>query len=219
MTRTSLTKTLSTHWLEMSATRLLVIVEGTLVGLTGMIHGFFELTQGNTSTEGYLLAKIGAFTILHNYLLTGIAAICVSLFLMVWTVGFIHKKYGPLVFLGLALLLFFVGGGFAQVVFFLIAFGVSTQINRPQTWIQTGMSAGARSRLALRWRPFFITGFLFFLMGITIWLIYTPPGTVYAEHHVLYWICWSALTVGLFFQILTIISGFARDMERMEYSQ
>ncbi len=218
MTRTDLIKTMPSPQLEISASRLLVMIEGTLVGLTGIIHGIFEISQGDVPTGGYLLAKIGAFTILHNYLLTGMAAICVGLFLIVWTVGFIHKKYVSLIFLGLALLLFFVGGGFAQVVFFLIAFGVSTQINRPPTWMQTGMSAGARSRLARRWRPFFITGFLFFLMGIAIWLVYTPPGTIYAEHHVLYWICWSALIIGLVFQILTIISGFARDIERMEYS-
>lgn len=219
MTRSSLINTIPAPRREISATHLLVIVEGTLVGLTGMIHSFFEISRGNTPTGGYLLAKIGAFTILHNYLFTGIAAACVGLALILWTVGFIHKKSGPIVFLGLALLLFLVGGGFAQVVFFLIAFGVSTRINHPPAWIKMGVSPESRTRLARAWLPFFIAGFVFFLIGIAIWLIFTPPGTVYAEHMLLYWTCWSALVIGLVFQLLTIVSGFAWDMERIEHQQ
>lgn len=219
MTQSNLTKSAPVPWQNISASRLLVIVEGTLVGLTGMIHGLFEISQGNTSTGGFLLEKIGAFTILHNYLLTGITAICVGLALILWTIGFIHKKNGPIVFLGLAILLFLVGGGFAQVVFFLIAFGVSNRINQPPPWVKTDVSAHARAWLARGWLPFFITGFLFFLAGITIWLVFTPPGTVYEEHHLLYWTCWSALVIGLAFQILTIVSGFARDVERLENQQ
>jgi hypothetical protein len=219
MIRATLSQTKSSSWRRISATHFLVIIEGTLVGLTGMIHGLFEISQGNAPTGGYLLAKIGAFTILHNYQLTGSAAVSVGMTLILWTIGFIHKKNGPFVFLGLALLLFSVGGGFAQVIFFLIAFSVSTQINHPPAWMQTGMSTRTRSRLARGWLPFFITGFLFFLIGIAIWLVYTPPGTVYAEHPVLYWICWSALIIGLFFQFLTILSGFAHDIERMEHPQ
>ncbi len=218
MVKNNLTKSAPVLWQNTSATRLLVIIEGTLVGLTGMIHGFFEISQGNTPTGGYLLAKIGAFTVIHNYLLTGMAAVCVGLLLIVWTIGFIHKQTGPFVFLGLALLLFFVGGGFAQIVFFMIAFSVSTQINHPPAWMQKGISSRVRSRLARRWPPCFITGFLFFLIGIAIWLLYTPPGTVYAEHQGLYWVCWSALMIGLVFQILTIVSGFAHDIERIEHS-
>jgi hypothetical protein len=217
MTRINLSKTMPAARQDIGATRLFVMIEGTLVGLTGMIHGLFEIRQGNTPTGGYLLAQIGAFTTIHNYLLTGLAAICIGLALVLWTVGFIHKKSGPIVFLGLALLLFLVGGGFAQVVFFLIAFGVSTCLNRPPTWMKTGVPARARWVLVRGWKYFFITGFLFFLIGITIWLVFTPPGTVYEEHALLYWTCWSALVSGLVFQLLTIVSGFARDLGRVEH--
>ena len=54
-----------------------------------------------------------AFTIIPNFLFTGILALFVSLVIIVWSVGFIHSKYGATVFGLLCVLLFLVGGGIA----------------------------------------------------------------------------------------------------------
>ena len=59
---------------ENGSLRLYVTIQGVMVGLAGMIHGFAETLQGNRPTEGRLLVDVGAFTLIPNYLATGIAA-------------------------------------------------------------------------------------------------------------------------------------------------
>jgi len=70
-----------------SALRVLASTVGALVGLYGIEHGIFEVLQGDTPTEGLLIDAIGpaqefwpgatepAFSIIPNYLITGILAI------------------------------------------------------------------------------------------------------------------------------------------------
>ena len=63
---------------------------GVLLGLSGMFnHGLFEILQGNTPTNGFFIEAIGekhrywvhgteaAFTVIHNFLVTGIMAVLV----------------------------------------------------------------------------------------------------------------------------------------------
>ena len=74
-----------------NATRTNVAVLGTIFGISGMSHGFFETLQGNVPTDGLFIFAIGAaqkmwphgdepaFTLIPNFLLTGIAAMIVGL--------------------------------------------------------------------------------------------------------------------------------------------
>jgi hypothetical protein len=192
--------------------KLYVTIQGILVGLGGMIHGIAETLQGNHPTEGLWLVSIGAFTLIPNYLATGITAIIVGLCILVWTIGAIQIKHGPTVFLILSITLFMVGGGVAQIVFFLIAWGVSTQIHQPLTWWRR-TSEPFRQQLARMWWLNFTVGYLFLFVGIAIWLFLTPPGAAYKDP-VMQYICWASLLVGLVFQFLTIVSGFARDIQK-----
>jgi hypothetical protein len=200
-------------WRDFNCTRLFVVIQGILGGLGGSIHGIYAILQGNKPAWGSSLLTIGAFTVIDNYLITGIAAILVSLALVIWTIGFIHKKNGPTIFLLISILLFLVGGGIAQVGFFLIAWGVSTQINASSSWCQKMFSRDTRTRLAKAWPAFFATGYLFFSIGFGIWLFILPPGTVYTGRPIEF-VCWSALVIGLLFQLAAIVTGFARDCER-----
>lgn len=216
MTRWYLAQEGASSWKEVNRTRLFVVIQGTLGGLAGMAHGLFAILLGNKPTGGLILdPATGAFTILPTYLVSGLASICVGLALIGWTIGFIHRKYGPAVFLIIFILLFLVGGGIAQVGFFIIAWAVSTRINRPLNLWKSDRSGNSRKRLARLWLAFFTTGYLFLFTGIAIWLIFTPPGTSYPDHIAAYWICWSALIIGLILQGMTIVSGFARDIERL----
>jgi hypothetical protein len=202
---------------DVNSTRLFVVIQGTIGGLAAMIHGINEIMIGNTPTAGLVFDyRSGAFSILPTYLISGIATICVGMALIAWTIGFIHRKNGPPIFLFICILLFLVGGGIAQVGFFLIAWGVSTRINRPIDWWKGDLSGNTRNRMANLWPAFLTAGYLFLFIGIAIWLIFTPPGTDFQGHSTAYLICWSALIIGLVFQILTIVSGFARDIDRQE---
>jgi len=125
------------------ATRLTVATLGTIFGISGMNHGFFEILQGNVPTGGFFISAIGearkmwphgnepAFTLIPNFLMTGIAAMIVGLAIIIWSLGFVHKKNGPVVFILLFILLLMVGGGVAQLLFFPWIWLVSTRINKP----------------------------------------------------------------------------------------
>ena len=111
------------------ATRNIVTAVGVMLGLAGMNHGFFEILQGNIPTNGLIIQAIGdadqmwihgteeAFTIVPNFLITGILAIVAGMAVMIWSAGFVHKKHGPTVFILLFVSLFLTGGGIGQIVF------------------------------------------------------------------------------------------------------
>lgn len=200
---------------DINSTRLFVIFMGLLAGLTGMVHGLYETFQGNTPTGGNLIASFGVFTLILNYLITGIAAMIVALSLAIWTIGFIHKKNGPIVFLILAILLFLVGGGVAIVFFTPVVWAASTRINKPLTWWRKALPENARKLLARSWPAIFIIGSLCLSIGIGIWLFLTPPGPSYKDP-LLQSITWTFVGLGFLLQMLTIVSGFARDIERQE---
>jgi hypothetical protein len=70
-----------------------------------MVHGLFAMFLGSKPTAGLIFdPATGAFTILPTYLISGIVTVCVGLALIVWTIGFIHQKNGPGIFLFICLL-------------------------------------------------------------------------------------------------------------------
>jgi hypothetical protein len=199
---------------NINSTRLWMMVFGILDGSAGVVHGLYETLRGYTPTQGFYLENFGAFSVIPNYLITGIVVILVALSIALWTISFVHNKNGPLVLLTLTILLFFVGGGVAQLFFGLIAWGVSTRINSPLTWWGKILSKTARELLAMRWLIFFVTGYVLLTTAIVIWLILLPPGTNHNDVPTINYLCWSLLGAGLLFQIPTIIAGFARDLVR-----
>ncbi|WP_345990147.1 hypothetical protein WCX18_04715 [Sulfurimonas sp. HSL1-2] len=99
-------------------TRVTASILGVLLALGGMInHGLFEILQGNTPIQGFFIEAIGeshrfwrygtegAFTVIPNFLATGITAILVSLAVIVWSLKYLHTKHGAAVFLFLMVLL------------------------------------------------------------------------------------------------------------------
>jgi hypothetical protein len=187
------------------------LILGTITGIGAMAHGIFETLQGNKPATD-ILERIGAFTILPTYLLAGISTIIASLLLIAWTTGFIQKKIGPVIFILLSLILIFTGGGVAIIIGFLITWAVSTRINKSLTFWRKFLSDHTRMQFAKYWLAILLSGFTFLTIGILIWVLFTPPGEKY-QINVVDYICWSFLFMGFLFQILTIISGFARDIE------
>ena len=198
---------------KINGTHAFVMVQGIVIGLAGMAHGIFATLQGNTPTGGYLL-PLGIFTVIPNYLATGVAAIIVGLALIVWTLGFIHKKYGSIIFLALSILLFLVGGGVAQVPFIFLTWGASTQINQPSTWWRKVLAENLRKRLARSWLAIWIGGYIFLFAAIGIWLLLSPPSIASKAPTFTQYILWSFLCIGILFQPLTIVAGLSHDMER-----
>lgn len=207
------------------ATRVIVSTIGVLLAISGLNHGFFEILQGNAPTNSVIIQAIGegqrmwlygseeAFTIVPTFLWAGILTILVSTIILVWSIGFVHKKNGPLIFIALFILLFLVGGGIGQIIFFTLAWAVATRINKPLVWWERVLPKKVRSVLQRLWRPFLMTGSLLFLIGLFIAITGLVPGLDNPEQ--ILTMDWLILAGGLLLFGLSAVAGFADDIERV----
>ena len=152
-----------------NAARVLASTVGVICGISGLEHGFFEVLQGNVAPEIHLIAgkpmiyAIGAanrfwqggfeyaFTIVPNFLVTGILAMLISLLVIICSAGFIQKKVGWLVFIMLSVLQYLVGGGAAQFGPAVIIGLVAISINHPLKLRKTRLALGLRRVLGWPW--------------------------------------------------------------------
>ena len=204
------------------ATRINVATLGTIFGISGMSHGFFETLQGNVPTRGLFIFAIGeaqkmwphgnepAFTIIPNFLLTGIAAMIVGLSIIIWSLGFVHKKNGPTVFILIFILLLMVGGGVAQILFFPFIWLVSTRINQPLAWWRKVLPIKFQEPLAKVWPWFLVVSATLLVCA----LIIATTGFVPAlnDPEVVLSIMLFCLGMEVLALPLTFVAGFAHDI-------
>lgn len=117
-------------------------------GLLGSEHGVFEIREGDITPNGLLINAVGppcqpdsvwhacfpALRIMPNLFTTGLVVILISLIMLIWTVGFIHQKYGGVIRIGLSILLVPFGGGFVPAYVGVVAGAVGSRINARLTW-------------------------------------------------------------------------------------
>ncbi|MFZ5946823.1 MAG: hypothetical protein ACOYT9_00900 [Patescibacteria group bacterium] len=204
------------------ATRINVATLGTIFGISGMSHGFFETLQGNEPTHGLFIFAIGeaqkmwphgnepAFTIIPNFLLTGIATMIFGLSIVILSLGFVHKKNGPTVFILLFILLLMVGGGVAQILFFPFIWLVSTRINQPLTWWRKVLPIKFQVALARVWPWFLVVSATLLVCA----LIIATTGFVPAvnDPEVVLSIMLFCLGMEVLALPLTFVAGFAHDI-------
>ena len=210
---------------NINATRIVVIGFAMLCGFTGIIAGYFEILQGNVASDSLLISTIGpdhsmwttysiyelmepysALTIIPNFLLTGIASIIVSSFVIIWAVGFIHKKHGVIIFLLLSIMQLLVGGAFVMDMAIITSI-TATRINKPLRWWHSHLSDKMKRSLAMIW-PWSLIFYIILsiiLLGITILGLNNVELLNYLE------IAATLLFIPLF---LMIIGGFAFDMQK-----
>ncbi|MBN1306067.1 MAG: hypothetical protein JXA13_16640 [Anaerolineales bacterium] len=204
------------------ATKTSVAVFGTIFGVSGMSHGFFETLQGNIPTKIGMIMAIGeahkmwphgdepAFTLIPNFLITGIAAMLVGLAIILWSWYFVQRKHGAAVFLGLFVLLLLVGGGVAQILFFPWFWLVATRINKPLAWWRKILPGKIRKPLASLW-PWAL-GISAALITCTLVIATTGfvPGA--ADPEVALSVMLSCLAGSAVLMPLVFIAGFAVDI-------
>jgi hypothetical protein len=101
---------------------------GVVCGLSGLEHGYFKILQGNIAPEIHMISwrpmiyAIGAanrfwaygfeyaYTIIPNYLITGILAMIFSLLVILWSAWYIQKKAGWFILILLSAIQYLVGG-------------------------------------------------------------------------------------------------------------
>ncbi len=211
---------------DINATRVIVTAIGVFFGIGGMDHGFFEILQGNTPTTGLVINAIGeaqrfwvegtepAFTLIPNFLITGILSMMVGLAIIIWSLFFVQTKHGRTVFTGLFILLFLVGGGMGQAFFFIPACAFATRMNKPLTWWKKVLPRSSWPFLSNLWVVTLTLVILImsFVLEIAIFGIIpgvTDPAQIQDTSMVLFF---SAIILN----IVTFIAGFGHELLRME---
>lgn len=204
------------------ATRINVATLGTIFGISGLSHGFFETLQGNVPTSGLFIFAIGeaqkmwphgnelAFTLLPTYLLAGISSMIIGFAIIIWSIGFVHRKNGPTVLLLLFIMLLLVGGGVAQILFFPFIWLVSTRINQPLTWWQKILPVEIRKPLAWLWPGSLVISAGLLVFALVIATTGFVPGVRDSEEILsIMLLCLGLEAIAL---PLTFVSGFAYDI-------
>lgn len=202
-------------------TRIIVATVGVMLSIAGLDHGFFEVLQGNKPTTGLVIQAIGpemnlwgteeAFTIIPNFLFTGILAIIVSVAIIIWSVRFLDTNHGATVFGLLFVALFVVGGGIAaQIVFVPFAWAAARQINQPLEWWRKALPEPIGRGLAKIWPVTLTLGSISLLIGLFIAITGYVPGV--SDDETILAICWAFVFGGGWgVYLLTYVAGFAAD--------
>ena len=146
-------------------TRTTTAVLGVMLAIAGFHHGVLEIIQGNQSTGSLFFMAVvpgqlmwpegteGAFTLIPNFLMTGVVACIVALAAAAFAWVYLERPYAPLIFLLLFVLLTLVGGGIGHIAFFIPVWAYATRIDKPLTGWRKIIPVGARATLARLWRP------------------------------------------------------------------
>jgi hypothetical protein len=217
----------SASFQNLNATRIIVTTIGVFSGLfSGMNHGLFEILQGNKPTDGLFILAIGeaqrlwprggelAFTLIPNFLITGIVSMIVGAAMVIWSIWFLPTKHGRTVFLGLFILSFLVGGGIGQAFLLIPAWAFATRMGKPLTWWRKVLPRRTWSFLSRLWIVTLVLVIVAMLITLEIGIFgYFPgiPDPASVE---------SAAMVFLFSAValymITFIAGFGHELLRME---
>ncbi len=206
-----------------SATHWMVFFFSIVVGLVGMEHAVGEILQGDViADEMYIeswpdnelfdiMAGEPAMTIIPNVRVTGIVAVLMSLITGTWGVVFVDRKGGGYILILLSILLLLVGGGFGPPLIGIIVGAVATRINKPLKLWRRLLPSGVRPLLARIW-PWTLTASVLGFFTVFPGLILLGHFLGYDNADIV-----PVLTLFNFVTLLiTIVSGYARDILRMD---
>jgi hypothetical protein len=207
---------------NISAARVVASTFGIIVGLAGIDHGFFEILQGNTATNGLMIYAIGpaqrfweygfetALTIVPNFLVTGILAVFFGLLVMLWAGFFVHRKHGGWILLSLSIILFLVGGGFAPIFVSILASLAAARIDKPVRWWRKLLPGSVLNFLGKFWRGILIIFVIVFVISVEI-AIFGWPLTAFFDADTSMMILNTLAYIMLGLMVLSVLTAFAND--------
>ena len=209
----------------LNATRIITTTIGVIFGFSGINHGLFEFLQGNKNTEGLVIQAIGeaqrfwalgteeAFTIIPNFMISGLLSMMVGFAIIIWSLWFIPTKHGRTVFLLLFIILFLVGGGIGQIAFFIPAWVFATRMDKPLTWWKKVLPESFWTILSKLWIVILVLASIAILIGLEIAIFGFVPGISNPEQvqntALLFVLCSTIL------YIISFIAGFGHELRRM----
>lgn len=201
---------------------------GILLALSGTVnHGIFEILQGNVATSGVFIEAIGtqqrfwvhgtesAFTIIPNYLFTGIVAIIISFLAMVWSAKFLDTKNGVKIFFILYILMALFGGGIGFLFIFLPTWAYATTIHSDLGWWRKKLSVTIQNKLSKIWSFSLIITSAMWLIIMELGIFGYFPGQ--SDPGVLLNIVMLFLLGAFMFTNITFISAISTDLQNRDY--
>jgi hypothetical protein len=197
---------------------------GVALALPSFLHGLFEVLQGSKATGGMIIQAIGehqrfwvhgteeAFTVMPNFMITGLIAIFLSIATATWSIRFIGHKHGSSIFLILCIALTVFGGGIAHVAFYLPIWAYSTRSHkRLKLWrkVFANRIGAAVGRI---WRVSVAVAVAAFITALAISVFGFIPGVEDPDTKL--YICWSILGVSFIMIHISYLSGFASDVQK-----
>jgi len=189
-----------------------------LLALGCFEHGLFETLQGFKSTQGYFIQAIGeeirwwsggtegAFTIIPNYLITGILVIAISIFAAVWSVKYIKTKKGNLILVLSFIALTLLGGGIGHIPFYITAWAFTLKGRSSLKWLKKRIrNRGGLGKTIVFWRILLALISVLWLLAVEIAIFGYLPGVKEAD--VLLAICWGALLMVLLLIPVTYVAA------------
>jgi hypothetical protein len=214
---------------NLNATRVIATTMGVLFGLfSGVNHGFWEILQGNTPTNGPVIQAIGpaqrfwplgteeAFTLLPTFTLTGIASMVVGVAIVIWSIRFLPRRHGRAVFLGLFILSFLVGGGIGQVAFFVPTWAFATRMNKPLSWWGKVLPRRLWPFLSRLWVVTLALAVIALLIGLEMAIFGYVPGL--SEPERIQSTALSFVLAAALLNVVSFVAGFGHDLRRMEHN-
>jgi hypothetical protein len=164
------------------ASRITASVLGLFAGGAGIEHGIYEILQGNVRPDGLMINSMGppcrpeavwhacepAMTILPSFLITGILAVVVGSFVILWSLAFVQRKRGGLILMLASILMLLFGGGIFPPLIGIVGGAVGTRISRRPARGRT-RPPGAFSRILSRLWPWTLVVLAAWLLGQ--WLV------------------------------------------------
>ena len=178
------------------ASRTAASVLGLFAGGASIEHGIYEILRGNVRPQGLMINSMGppcqpeavwhrcepAMTILPSFLITGILAVAIGAFFILWSLAFVQRKGGGLVLIFSSIPMLLFGGGIFPPLIGIVAGAVGTRINR-----RAAFSPNHRPEVIVR-----------IISRLWPWTLIVLAGWLLGQ-----WL------VGYFFNDLLMASGFA----------
>jgi hypothetical protein len=209
---------------EVNGMRVIASMFGVCVGVSGLDHGLFEALQGNTATPGLIVQAIGpaqrmwihgteeAFTIVPNFLATGVASMVVGAVTIAWSVGFIDRPNGSRVLLLLGGLMFLVGGGIGMLPFLVLAWAVARRIHRPMASWKSVLPIEVERVLSRAWPGLVAADLALYAFALEVAIVGFVPGVRDPDRVLL--VCWSTLLAMLPVAALALVGASAEQIAR-----
>lgn len=203
---------------KINAVKISVIAFGLLCGITGILAGIFEISQGNQAINSFKISTISAtckmfehttylaYTLIPNFLYTGIISVAVSSFLIIWTLFFTHKKLWGFIFIGLSVLQLLTGGSFVidlATITFILSFGINSELS----WWRRILGNRIRKVLSKIW----IWALICYSVLSIIMLLFTLFGRDNASYINLLYIMAAIMFLPM---LMMIIGGLAHNIEK-----